>query len=62
MGDGYRGRKPSYTREQLRAVQETPKGTGVAQIAKTTGLSRQTVYRIKVDPAGAEKALASWGL
>jgi len=60
--DGYRGRKPSYTREQLRAVQETPKGTGVAQVAKTTGLSRQTVYRIQGDPAGAEKALSIWGL
>jgi len=60
-GDGYRGRKPSYTREQLRAVQETTKGTGAAQIAKATGLSRQTVYRIQNDPAGAEKALATWG-
>ena len=61
-GDGYRGRKPSFTREQLRAVQETPKGTGVAQVAKTTGLSRQTVYRIQGDPAGSEKALSIWGL
>ena len=61
-GDGYRGRKPSYTREQLRAVQETPEGTGASQIAKVTGLSRQTVYRIQGDPAGAEKALAMWGL
>jgi putative DNA-invertase from lambdoid prophage Rac len=58
----YRGRKPSYTREQLRAVQETPKGTGAAQIAKATGLSRQTIYRIQGDPAGAERALATWGL
>ncbi len=61
-GDGYRGRKPSFTREQLRAVQETPDGTGVSQIAKATGLSRQTIYRIQSDPAGAEKALATWGL
>ena len=29
---------------------------GVAQIAKATGLTRQTVYRIKGDPAGAEAA------
>jgi putative DNA-invertase from lambdoid prophage Rac len=61
-GDGYRGRKPSYTREQLRAVQEMPESTGVSQIAKATGLTRQTVYRIQEDPAGAEKALATWGL
>ncbi len=61
-GDGYRGRKPSYSREQLRAVQETPEGIGASRIAKATGLSRQTVYRIQGDPAGAEKALATWGL
>jgi DNA-binding phage protein len=35
---------------------------GIAQIAKETGLTRQTVYRIKGDPAGAEAALAAWGL
>jgi len=60
--DSYRGRKPIYTREQLRAVQETPESTAVTQVAKATGLSRQTIYRIQGDPAGAEKALASWGL
>jgi putative DNA-invertase from lambdoid prophage Rac len=32
---------------------------GIAQIAKNTGLTRQTVYRIKDDPAGRE---AAWGL
>jgi hypothetical protein len=30
---------------------------GIAQIAKETGLTRQTVYRIKGDPAGADGAL-----
>jgi DNA-binding phage protein len=35
---------------------------GIAQIAKATGLTRQTIYRIKDDPAGSERALASWGL
>jgi hypothetical protein len=34
----------------------------VAQIAKETGLTRQTVYRIRDDPAGAEAALAASGL
>jgi putative DNA-invertase from lambdoid prophage Rac len=33
---------------------------GIAQIARETGLTRQTVYRIKGDPAGAEGALAAW--
>jgi putative DNA-invertase from lambdoid prophage Rac len=35
---------------------------GIAQIAKNTGLSRQTVYRIKDDPAAAEAALTAWGM
>ncbi|WP_331489863.1 helix-turn-helix domain-containing protein [Bosea sp. NBC_00550] len=35
---------------------------GVSVIARTTGLSRQTIYRMKDDPAEAEAALAKWGL
>ena len=31
----------------------------IAQIAKATDLSRQTVYRIKDDPEGTEAALAN---
>jgi helix-turn-helix resolvase-like protein len=34
---------------------------GIARIAREIGLSRQTVYRIKNDPAEAEAALAAWG-
>jgi Helix-turn-helix domain of resolvase len=34
---------------------------GIARIAKETGLTRQTVYRIKDDPVGAEAALAVGG-
>jgi DNA invertase Pin-like site-specific DNA recombinase len=61
-GDGYRGRKPSYTREQLEAGQNMLSQNGnIADIAKSTGLSRQTIYRIKDDPAAAEVALATWG-
>jgi hypothetical protein len=33
----------------------------IADIAKSTGLSRQTIYRIKDNPAAAEVALATWG-
>ena len=61
-GDGYRGRKPSYTREQFSVVQNMlGQSTNIADIAKTAGLSRQTVYRIKDDPTSAETALAMWG-
>jgi hypothetical protein len=34
---------------------------GIAQISRETGLTRQTVYRIKDNPAGAESALGVWG-
>ncbi len=55
----YKGRKPSYTREQFSQVVELDgKGASVSEIAKTTGLSRQSIYRIKGDPAAAEKAVA----
>jgi DNA-binding phage protein len=35
---------------------------GIARIAQETGLTRQTVYRIKDDPASAEASLAAWGM
>ena len=34
---------------------------GASAIARATGLSRQTIYRIEADPAGQEAALAVWG-
>lgn len=58
----YRGKKPSYDREALTAVQDmTAQGKGTSAIAKATGLSRQTVLRIKNDPAAAQTALERWG-
>lgn len=57
----YRGRKPSFTREQLATVIDMLEvSNGVGEIAAATGLSRQTVYRIKEDRAAAEAALAIW--
>ncbi|KTS30475.1 recombinase [Methylobacterium indicum] len=59
--DAYRGRKPSYTRAHLDTVRaQLAQGAGVSAIARDTGLSRQTVYRIQEDPAEAEAALARW--
>jgi DNA invertase Pin-like site-specific DNA recombinase len=49
-------------REQLAKVQNMFGQYGVAAIARETGLKRQTLYRIKDDPAGAEAALVAWGL
>jgi DNA invertase Pin-like site-specific DNA recombinase len=63
-GDGrYKGRKPSYTRQQYEAVRDMlSQEVGVSAIAVQMGLARQTVYRIKQSPAEAESALLSWGL
>jgi len=60
----YLGRKPSFTRDQFNTVRTMlgQQAVGIAQIAKETGLTRQTVYRIKNDPAGGEAALVAWGL
>ena len=57
----YRGRKPSFTREQLSIVSDMlDLSNGVSEIAAMTGLSRQTIYRIKEDRLAAEAALAVW--
>jgi putative DNA-invertase from lambdoid prophage Rac len=57
----YKGRKPSYTREQYAAVRDMlMQEAGTTTIARATRLSRQTVLRIKADPAAAETVLATW--
>ena len=57
----YPGRKPSFDRETLDAVRDMlATGHGTSEIAKVAKLSRQTVLRIKADPAAAETALARW--
>jgi DNA invertase Pin-like site-specific DNA recombinase len=59
----YRGRKPSYSRAQFETVRDLlAQGTGVGPVAAATGLSRQTVYRMRDDAARAEAALAEWGM
>jgi putative DNA-invertase from lambdoid prophage Rac len=58
----YKGRKPSYTREQFDIVRTMlDQQQGVSEIAKASDLSRQTVYRIEQDPAAADAVLATWG-
>lgn len=57
----YRGKKPSYDRESMQRVLDmASEGAGTSLIAKATGLSRQTVIRIKADPANASAALERW--
>ncbi|VDS04421.1 Putative transposon Tn552 DNA-invertase bin3 [Devosia equisanguinis] len=59
--DKYRGRKPSYSREQYQLVQDLlGQGKGASEIAKATNLTRQTILRIRNTPEQAEAALAAW--
>jgi DNA invertase Pin-like site-specific DNA recombinase len=62
-GSKYRGKKPSYDRETLGVVIDMlGQGTGASEISRVTGLTRQTVLRIKGDPATAQEALERWGM
>jgi putative DNA-invertase from lambdoid prophage Rac len=57
----YIGRKSSYTRDQFNKVRDMlrQEAVSIAHVARETGLTRQTVYRIKGDPAGAQTALVA---
>lgn len=62
-GSRYAGRKPSYSREQFTTARDLlGQGRNPSEVAKATGLTRGTVYRIKDTPAACEQALASWGM
>lgn len=59
----YKGRKPSFDESQLDQVLSlSDQKAGASTIAKVTGLSRQTVYRIVENPAAARASLVEWGL
>jgi DNA invertase Pin-like site-specific DNA recombinase len=58
----YKGRKPSYDRSTLdRVNQMLAANEGPSDIAAKTGLTRQTVLRIRADPAAADATLRAWG-
>lgn len=62
-GDRFRGRKPSYDRATFDlAVHLLDLGNGPSAVSKTTGLSRQTLIRIRDEPEAAAAALQRWGL
>jgi DNA invertase Pin-like site-specific DNA recombinase len=60
----YRGRKPSFNREQMRTVLTLVSQGAMnnSQIAKTVGLDRMAVTRIRQNPVKAEELLATWGM
>ncbi|MCZ4347651.1 recombinase family protein [Devosia neptuniae] len=63
QADKYRGRKPSYSREQYQLVQDLlSQGKGASDIAKVVNLTRQTILRIRNAPDQAEAAMTAWGM
>ena len=59
----YRGRKPSFRREQLAVITDMlAQGASPTVIAEQAGVSRQVVYRVQDDPVKAEAMLAGWGM
>lgn len=61
--DRYRGGKPTYDRTKLQAVQDhLAAGDTVSATSRATGLTRQTVLRIRDKPEDAEAALQRWGM
>ena len=57
----YRGRKPSSTQATFDMAQAMlDQHLGVSSIGRATGLSRQTIYRIRRDPVAQRAALAAW--
>jgi DNA invertase Pin-like site-specific DNA recombinase len=59
----YLGRKPSYDARQLDLVfAAMESGKAMTEVATLAGVSRQTAYRIKSNPAEARRALEVWGM
>jgi putative DNA-invertase from lambdoid prophage Rac len=62
-GSKYRGRKPTFNLEQFRKVQDLLRqGIPISAIAQTTGLKRQSIYRIKAEPEQQLEAVQAWYL
>jgi putative DNA-invertase from lambdoid prophage Rac len=60
-GTKFRGRKPTFDWETFTAVQQLlGQGVGVPEIARVTGLKRQTIYRIQKEPGRQAAALTAW--
>jgi putative DNA-invertase from lambdoid prophage Rac len=60
-GTKYRGRKPTFDWRQYSFVRELlNQGIAISAIAKTTGLKRQSIYRIQSNPERQLAALQTW--
>ena len=57
----YRGRKPSYTENQIsEVIALIGEGKKVGEISKQLGLSRQAIYRIQKNPVEAIANATAW--
>jgi putative DNA-invertase from lambdoid prophage Rac len=60
-GTKYRGRKPTFNLEQFRLVQELLRQCiPISAIAQSTGLNRQSIYRIQSRPEQQLAAVQAW--
>jgi DNA invertase Pin-like site-specific DNA recombinase len=60
-GMKYRGRKPTFNLEQFRLVQDLLRqGIPISAIAQTTGLKRQSIYRIQSKPEQQLASVQAW--
>jgi DNA invertase Pin-like site-specific DNA recombinase len=60
-GTKYRGRKPTFSFEQFKFVQDLLRqGIPISAIAQTTGLKRQSIYRIQSKPDQQLAAVQAW--
>jgi putative DNA-invertase from lambdoid prophage Rac len=60
-GTKYRGRKPTFTWQQFTLVRELlNQGVAISAISKTTGLKRQSIYRIQSEPERQLAAVRAW--
>ncbi len=63
--NAYLGRKPSYDRvtfDRIGLALDSASPPSLSAVAKTEGLSKQTVFRLKQDPQAALAALDAWRL
>jgi hypothetical protein len=59
----YRGRKPTFSRQQVEEVLALAgQGQTASEIATSVGLQRMAVTRIVLNPANAERQLATWNM
>jgi putative DNA-invertase from lambdoid prophage Rac len=60
-GTKYRGRKPTFSWQEFKLTRKLlAQGMPISAIAKTTGLKRQSIYRIQSDPERQLAAVQAW--